>query len=318
MSSADGSMIMKACLPAEKNFYEMVVSEAGFAHLRDKIPKFFGTLKLAGKVDVDEAGNMKQGSEVKPVPEGEKESLVLENVSHPFYKANILDVKLGTVLYEEGATEEKKERMIQTAKNTTSFESGIRLTGFQVYDSKKDIMVNTPKSYGKSITVSQLPEGVAKFFSISSEGSGEGVLAPLLLRVLKGVVGAIEEIEEAFKGTELRMVGGSLLIVWEGDEAALRKAFEEEERVHENDSEEDEDDDLEEIEEVQGGDGNAQGKGGEKEKVGPPFVVKVIDFAHTRLTPGQGPDEGVLLGIKTTLQLLRQRVHDVEAATAGK
>ena len=59
-------------------------------------------------------------------------SIVLENLSHPFSKPNILDIKLGTVLYDESASEEKRARMIKTAKETTSFETGVRLTGFQV------------------------------------------------------------------------------------------------------------------------------------------------------------------------------------------
>ena len=57
---------------------------------------------------------------------------MLENISHSFLKPNILDIKLGTVLYDESASEEKRLRMIKTAKQTTSFETGVRLTGFQV------------------------------------------------------------------------------------------------------------------------------------------------------------------------------------------
>jgi 1D-myo-inositol-tetrakisphosphate 5-kinase/inositol-polyphosphate multikinase len=57
---------------------------------------------------------------------------VLENLSFPFLKPNILDVKLGTVLYDEGASEEKRTRMEKAARDTTSFETGVRLTGFQV------------------------------------------------------------------------------------------------------------------------------------------------------------------------------------------
>lgn len=57
---------------------------------------------------------------------------MLENLSHPFIKPNIIDIKLGTVLYDETASPDKVERMIKTAKDTTSLETGIRLTGFQV------------------------------------------------------------------------------------------------------------------------------------------------------------------------------------------
>lgn len=58
--------------------------------------------------------------------------MVLENLTTPFRKPNILDIKLGTVLYDDDASEEKKARMLKTARDTTSFETGVRLTGFQV------------------------------------------------------------------------------------------------------------------------------------------------------------------------------------------
>ena len=61
------------------------------------------------------------------------QSIVLENLASSFLKPNVLDVKLGTVLYDEvDAPPAKRERMIETARNTTSLETGIRLTGFQV------------------------------------------------------------------------------------------------------------------------------------------------------------------------------------------
>lgn len=44
-----------------------------------------------------------------------------------------------------------------------------------------------------------------------------------------------------------------------------------------------------------------------------PYVVKLIDFAHTKMTPGQGPDEGVLLGLDTVIRLLDGRIEEVVA-----
>ena len=43
-----------------------------------------------------------------------------------------MDIKLGTVLYDEDASEEKKARMREKARQGTSFETGLRLTGIQV------------------------------------------------------------------------------------------------------------------------------------------------------------------------------------------
>ena len=57
---------------------------------------------------------------------------MLENLSYGFVKPNILDIKLGTVLYDESASVEKRARMEKTARETTSLETGIRITGFQV------------------------------------------------------------------------------------------------------------------------------------------------------------------------------------------
>ena len=60
------------------------------------------------------------------------QSIVLENLTQRFYKPNILDIKLGSILHDHDATPEKKARMEKTARETTSFETGIRITGFQV------------------------------------------------------------------------------------------------------------------------------------------------------------------------------------------
>lgn len=57
---------------------------------------------------------------------------MLENLLHTFLKPNILDIKLGTVLHAPDASPEKVERMKKVAADTTSLETGVRLTGFQV------------------------------------------------------------------------------------------------------------------------------------------------------------------------------------------
>lgn len=58
--------------------------------------------------------------------------LVLENLTHRFQRPNVLDIKLGTQLYDEDASDEKKERMQRASEASTSATTGIRLTGFQV------------------------------------------------------------------------------------------------------------------------------------------------------------------------------------------
>ncbi|KIY73075.1 SAICAR synthase-like protein [Cylindrobasidium torrendii FP15055 ss-10] len=295
LTTEDGSLIIKPALPLEHKFYQSLTTDPAFATLRSYAPKFIGTLKLEGKAE--------QGAEGLSVGASEgsgKESLVLENLSFPFTKPNILDIKLGTVLYDEEAPEDKKQRMIETARNTTSLESGVRLTGFQVYDNTTGQPVNTPKSYGKSIKVSDLRDGAAKFFPVASVDSTSGLSANLLLPILKAIRTEIIEIRAAFAALELRMVGGSLLLVYEGDAAKAAEGVSWMLDGGLSVVAADEDDEKSDDED-------------EKVKHSPVYSVKLIDFAHTRLVPEKGPDEGVLKGFDTTLALLDGRIKEVEA-----
>jgi inositol-polyphosphate multikinase len=184
-----------------------------------------------------------------------------------------------------------------------------------VYDQSTGTPINTPKSYGKSIKAADLPDGIAKFFPVHSSSSSsqpQGLPADLLLKILRYIRDEIAEIRTAFARVEMRMVGGSLLIVYEGSTDKARAAldhFVDTAGGHADamdEDEEDEDAEGEDDDEVEVDESVAK-------KPGPPFAVKLIDFAHTKLVPGEGPDEGILKGIDTTLSLLDGRIKQVEA-----
>ena len=233
---------------------------------------------------------------------------MLENISLSFSKPAILDVKLGTVLAEETASEEKRARMEKTAKDTTSWETGVRLTGFQVYNHDSGSMVTTDKKYGKSIKPADLPDGAARFFpvaTVTEDGkvTGSGVPAPQLRRVLQGLLARLRVIESALAGIELRMIAASLLVVYESDVSALDGALANyvEPEAEGGDEEDDESDDGAEVDP----------EDGSKKPEPKPFAIKIIDFAHTRLAPGEGPDEGALKGVRTTISLFEGRLAEV-------
>lgn len=114
---------------------------------------------------------------------------------------------------------------------------------------------------------------------------------------------------------ELRVRGSSLLIVVEGDATALAAAVD---RVQEEatkppsrrDTEDEDEDDNSDAESVSttDGDGNA------KPHTLLPFDVKWIDFAHARAAPGEGIDEGLILGVRTTRELLEGLRERLQAA----
>ena len=140
----DGSLLLKPALAAEVAFYQLVrdganastVPTSGLSLLLPWIPKFIGLLSLEGRIEDADDGDEPSGSAHQIVPatgtNAPKQTLVLDNLTHGFTKPCILDVKLGTVLYGEDASPEKKQRMIRTAEQTTSLTTGVRLTGFQV------------------------------------------------------------------------------------------------------------------------------------------------------------------------------------------
>ena len=99
------------------------------------------------------------------------------------------------------------------------------------------------------------------------------------------------------------MVGGSFLIIYESD---LERAKQGTALLEEGDEEVDEDEDS--------GDDESEDEESDKEntKPGLPCLVRLIDYAHTKVVPGEGPDEGVLLGIDTTLKLLDGRIAQIK------
>lgn len=186
--------------------------------------------------------------------------------------------------------------MEDESAKTTSGSNGLRLTGFsvghdlsevrcgpltrasQVYDAAKDSFVSTPKQYGKAIPSSELANGVRRFFPCSSENDAvhqaheltpsppKGLPPKVLLEHLRAIQAKAEQVASLTKGYEWRIYGGSLLIVYEGSEAAQTKS-----------------------------------------------TVKLIDFAHARYLPGEGPYAGFSKGLDSVLRLLSGRIAEVQA-----
>ncbi|KAG9009974.1 hypothetical protein FRB94_011110 [Tulasnella sp. JGI-2019a] len=295
-SSADGSLIIKPCLLIEPAFYSQIASDVSLAALRPHIPTYYGLLGAA------------RGQEATSSSDA---SIVLENIAHNFKKPNLMDVKLGTILYNESMNEAKRLKMIKEASGTTSLESGVRLVGFQLYDPTTGVPAITPRDYGRALKVPELPQGIAKFFP-----SGYMKDKSLMIAVIDGIIDLVRQIKIVLEGIEMRITGGSILMVWEGDEAALAEGLTERQRksakgstgegkeAGEDGSNGGEEEEEEEEEESETGN-----------KTSDAYTTKLIDFAHTRTTLGQGPDEGVLFGLETTLKLLRGRRTELAAET---
>lgn len=124
------------------------------------------------------------------------------------------------------------------------------------------------------------------------------------------------------------MRGGSLLVVIEGDPHALERAILRSSSSSSSDdpafnaqqpgdgsnadadADADNDDDAESV-------STTDEEGNAKPETLLPLEMRLIDFAHTRSAAGEGPDEGVLLGLRTVQSLLEALTAKLEEEAAA-
>jgi len=132
--------------------------------------------------------------------------------------------------------------------------------------------------------------------------------------ILRSIRKSIQELRDLLSLIELRLIGSSLLIVYEGDwdraETGVGWLAKQPESMSGEDGGTEETNEetegyVEEVEEVEGWEEDEES---EEDGSDGPCVVRLIDFAHTRLSPGRGPDVGALKGLDTLLGLLDGRI----------
>ncbi|KAB2579490.1 Arginine metabolism regulation protein iii [Lasiodiplodia theobromae] len=362
LSDPTGALVIKPCTAAEIAFYES--ANASHQALATYMPTFMGTLELNKSPEVAALAAGGVGSDspdpsgastpaVPPIPEaaapaaasgagtaaslalddvgpmkGKKlstdTSIVLENVAAGFRKPNILDLKLGARLYDDGTAEAKRARLDKVASETTSSSLGFRIAGMRVWQGegggepqeKRETdeyalfdeasrYKTFNKLYGRVFNAENVVDGFKEYFLVPGAGHSKETARPIIARLLKDVKG----VQAALEAEESRMYSASLLFVYEGDAVAAKEAEKAAEKAEldalqtataagekalneEDDDEVELDDDEADV---------------------PKFaVVKLIDFAHATFRPGQGPDENALRGIRSVAKIL----EDLEAELA--
>ncbi|TKA62473.1 hypothetical protein B0A49_07009 [Cryomyces minteri] len=270
-------------------------------------------------------------------------AIVLENVASGFSRPNIMDLKLGARLWDEDAPPEKRARLDKIAAETTSSSLGFRVAGMRVWQgargecvdekASEDTVSQTAeggqakdakgeggddgykvydKMYGRKFTADNVKEAFWEYLRSSRTGVDERLAIGLIkcFRLAKRFHDDVSAIEECLEQQESRMISASVLFVYEGDPTTRNEAWavaEESPRFQpgaqaevdsevnsarqgetDNDGSLDEDDDDDD-------DDDASPK---------LSVTKMIDFAHAKWTPGLGPDENVLQGVRSIRKIL--------------
>lgn len=240
-------------------------------------------------------------------------AVVLDNATFGFKSPNILDVKLGVRLWADDAPQQKKQRFDKISAETTHGSLGFRIAGMRVYRGSEDASELDEenykiydKDYGRTtVTQENVVDQFRKFIFNKSAGIDED----LGKAVCAAFIRDLQRVEEILSRHESRMYSSSLLFIFEGDGEALRSAIEENnalidaeagigqaarttKRVDsgialDDDDELDEDSDLE-------------------TSLPQIYSLKLIDFAHAEWTPGQGPDENALTGVRSLLRIFQE------------
>ncbi|KAK5991414.1 Arginine metabolism regulation protein III [Cladobotryum mycophilum] len=243
-------------------------------------------------------------------------AVVLENASFGFKKANILDVKLGVRLWADDAPPEKKRRFDQISSETTHGKLGFRIAGMRVFHGSHDKKEWDhegykvyDKEYGRTSVNNANVVNEFRKFVFNKEA---GVDAELGKAVCSAFVRDLRRVEDVLSRYETRMYSSSLLFVFEGDGKRLASAIEEnndfvDEALTPSDTSSNkpvprtnmrmdsgivlEEEDFDDFDEP---------------KLPQIYSLKLIDFAHAEFTPGKGPDENTLVGVRSLRRIFQE------------
>lgn len=307
-----GDIFFKPSDLGEVEFYKTVAAD--HPELQEVIPVFYGLLtegnqiKTDGEISPEQLVAAAVSAEPKEAPapadgsapakKKKEHVLALKNSLLGFEEPCILDIKLGHILWDDNAAQEKRDRLDAVARSTTSGSLDMRLTGMNVYydDSHTSKTatgerVDFGKNYGRTLDAETFATGLAKYFV--RDPAATNALSPAQKRYYEYALlyfsNRLERVSELLAQKNFVMRGASVLMVYEGLASAvedklnkLEKAQELERQAKDEDEEDDEDDEAETAQDIQDS----------------LFKLDLIDFAHTKfLTPEEGPDKDVLRGL---------------------
>lgn len=210
-----GAWVVKECLATEAHFYHETWAlrhHPAADALQPWMPTCWGI--------ADEHGHWLDGwpRQRLPLPKsGGTYTLYLENLTAPFVHPNVCDIKLGTVLYDDmdpHVTTEKRVKMERKARETTSAQHGMRITGWSMWDAHAHRTTLVGKEPGRAArSLDDLHTLLRQALGTDNAQRAQLVRTHLLER--------IDALRRALAAIPLRLRSASVLIVSEGDADAL-------------------------------------------------------------------------------------------------
>ncbi|KAJ1889165.1 hypothetical protein LPJ81_006184 [Coemansia sp. IMI 209127] len=246
-------MIIKPLDQRELEFYECpgIPSE-----LRSFMPLFYGT--------VEHARATSSGSPEK------KKYLCLGNLIHGFKEPCVMDIKVGSRLYDIGVTAEKRRSRIEAANATTASTLGIFIMGMRVHGQPAADL-----QWCRDLTPTTMMDALDMYFAPAEQH----VSAEYRRQVVEQFIKEISELKAVLEQCETRMYSGSLLLVYEASKERYEALVAKPDADNEDGSSDSDDD-------------------------GVLINMRAIDFAHSHWIPGQGCDDLYLAGLSNLIKIL--------------
>merc|ERR550517_2269135 len=267
----------------ELSFYQNLPAELSLL-----VPTYHGTVSL----DSDSQPRSSSGSS------GVSEHIVLENLTIGYKKPCVLDLKMGTRMYGDFATEAKIQSQSKKSLKSTSAKLGVRFCGSQRFSVTKNNFEKLDKYVGRKATETEFKELLANFFF------NNGFLRT---DIICKVISEIHKMRLKLKLLDgFRFYSSSLLIIYEGKQFGKP--------LHDSVSLEDED--MPSYQNCQDSlDGDTMYFC--KSIISSPIKVKIIDFANAS-TPAEltnniyhkGQDGGFLMGLENLQEILEGLLED--------
>lgn len=321
MQSVDGSLFIKPTTNQEIEFYNKTqIKRMNLKNLNcgdslfDWMPEYVGILYPGASNDLIRETNCKidqqlinKATDTLEIEGDNKQYLVLNNCLYGFKKPSIMDIKLGSILYDSNANNEKIKRMENVSKNTTSGSLNFRIAGMIIKNDFNNKLPNDLKNlkmkdvchsnfergyltfdkyFGRKLTRDNIADGLKIFFRYNKLPKN---IQDIIIRNFHV---RLQMLYNCLLDEEIRVISGSLFFVYENDLSRWeKKEFNDEIILPMLTSEEDEEEEEEDEED-------------EEEMNTTLSSLKFIDFAHAKYTPGKGYDEEILLGIENLFNIL--------------
>jgi len=144
----------------------------------------------------------------------ERPIVKLEDLTKPYSRASIMDIKMGVSTAGESDTDEKKEYRLKKDGATTSLSLGMRFAGLWIFDPESRQYVVKDKSWGKKLESKDFYSTLDLF--ISNQGANT---IQKRIELLDKWLEQLSQIREWIEGpqAQFRMYSSSLLFIYEGD-----------------------------------------------------------------------------------------------------